>query len=297
MQINRQKIASLGSLDVDLKFLEIGKGRPVISIVTGVHGDETAGLFAIKKLLEKISTVDGLLRIIPSANPFAQATLFRKSLVDGLDLNRVFSKKEKKSLTGMTGELLYSVIKDSDVVIDMHSSKLRTPLMGVLFQHEDMDEKNKKMLNIFSPEQVWVINPEKEKKYSGTMSNKLNKNNIINFGVELEEDFTDEDINNCVKGIINILKEMKMIGGKPCIKKNIPYFRKKFFRTKKSGMFTPLKESFDKIEKDDLLGSLTILPDFKEEKIFAEESGVILQIKKKTMVLPGMSLYSVGTRL
>jgi predicted deacylase len=291
MRVAEKRIDKLGSVEIKLPILTIGEGKPIISIVTGLHGDETTGLFVIKELLKKVNKIKGALRILPCSNPFAQGTRLRRAIIDQTDINRVFTLKGE-NLTKKTAKILLSTIKDSDLVIDLHSSKLETPLMGVLFKGL---EENSKMLKIFNPKQVWVIS-ESEEKYKHTLCTQLNKLGVPNFGVELnkEENFTSEEIIECVNGIINILRGMKMIPGKIKNNKKIPFFTKVSCECASSGIFTPLKNPFDKIKKDDVIGFITSLPSFKEELVKAENKGVLMQVARNKLVLPGQILFSIG---
>lgn len=55
--------------NLKVPYFEVGYGRPLISFVAGIHGDETNSQLVIDRLLEKVKKINsGTIRVIPFAN-------------------------------------------------------------------------------------------------------------------------------------------------------------------------------------------------------------------------------------
>ncbi|MBD3312640.1 hypothetical protein GF352_04280, partial [archaeon] len=274
-ELNKEPVARLGSLEIKLPVLELGAGKPVLTVITGVHGDETTGLFVLKELRDKVKEVRGVLRLIPSANPLAQSLKTRRAPTDYQDLNRSYPVKSNL-LTDKAAEVLASVTRDSDFLIDIHTSKLETPLMGVLFTHSHTNSVSEEMLRVFSPKQVWVIDPVKEVKYKGCLSSYLNELGVPNMGLEInhEESFNSKEVADCVEGVERVMKRLGLLKG-GFNKGKPPFYHKNSYKSDNSGLFKPLKKPFEKVKKGDLVGLLYELPGFKKSRVSAHDDGVL----------------------
>lgn len=104
----------------ELYVIESGKPGPVVLIVGGVHGNETAGYKAARQLCS-FRPDKGTLLVIPEANKLAIAA--KKRVAGGqADLNRSFPTTKNGSATGVLAKSILQVIKDYKVdwVMDMH---------------------------------------------------------------------------------------------------------------------------------------------------------------------------------
>lgn len=295
--LKEELVSNLGSLKIKLPVLELGDSGPVLSVITGVHGDETTGLFVLRALREELKSVKGTLRLVPSANPLAQSLKTRRAFTDQADLNRSYPFKGS-SLTDKTARVLSSIISDSSFVIDLHTSKLETPLMGVLFTHPRTNSVSEEMLRVFAPRQVWVINPVEDEKYKGCLSNYLNKQGVPNMGLEInhEESFSSREVSSCVEGIKRVMKRMGLLKGR--VKEDEPpFYRKKSYRSNHSGLFKQLKKPLETIKEGDLVGLLYRLPGFEKKKVTAHDNGVLMQVLRRKLVMPGQALFSIGSSM
>jgi hypothetical protein len=109
---------------IGLSIGEVGTGDPVGLVTAGIHGDEGPwGAWAIHKMLEQVSLeeLQGTLRVVPVANPFAMQAEARNSPFDELDLNRVFPGNAKGSHTErLAAALVTNAVEGVDVAIDLH---------------------------------------------------------------------------------------------------------------------------------------------------------------------------------
>ena len=117
-------VGFVASLPIRIPVVSIGSGPPILSILCGVHGDETASLM---KRLSVENSLAGSVRIITSANPFAQATHSRATLSDFGNLNREGKGKPDGRPTERLAHTLFEFLRDSTLVIDLHEFKMETP--------------------------------------------------------------------------------------------------------------------------------------------------------------------------
>ncbi|PKM76847.1 MAG: hypothetical protein CVU90_10500 [Firmicutes bacterium HGW-Firmicutes-15] len=103
----------------ELYVIESGVPGPVVMIVGGVHGNETAGYKAADQVKD-YSIQKGTLIVLPQANKRADAAHTRD--IGGADLNRDFptSKSDKPDNTLSTA--IFNVVKEYNVdwLMDMH---------------------------------------------------------------------------------------------------------------------------------------------------------------------------------
>lgn len=118
----RQKVtvAAGTKYATDLYIIDSGKPGPVVMIVGGMHGSETAGYQAANKVTE-YSIKKGKLLVLPEANK--RAVAIKKRLVSGEgDLNRAFPDSSSQSPKNTLSKAIYQVVKDYKVewLMDMH---------------------------------------------------------------------------------------------------------------------------------------------------------------------------------
>jgi len=103
-----------------LYVIKSGKPGPVVLIVGGVHGSETAGYKAARQMCS-VRPSKGTLLVIPEANKLAIAEK-RRVASRQADLNRCFPTTKNGSAKGVLAKSILQVMKDYNVdwVMDMH---------------------------------------------------------------------------------------------------------------------------------------------------------------------------------
>ena len=112
--------SSTGNLDLAVG--EVGDAGPTAFLCAGVHGDEGPwGALALRRVLTlPAGYLRGRLRVVFAANPLAAQADARNAPLDVLDLNRSFPGSEEGSHTERLAAALAPLIKESDVVVDLH---------------------------------------------------------------------------------------------------------------------------------------------------------------------------------
>jgi predicted deacylase len=112
--------------DIDLPLL-IARGAqpgPHVVVLGGVHGDEYEGRAAAALISRDLQSalLRGSVSIIPTANAPACEAGTRTSPIDNLNLARTFPGSPQGSVTERIADVLASLIRQSDFLIDLHSA-------------------------------------------------------------------------------------------------------------------------------------------------------------------------------
>lgn len=284
--------------------LRLGEGKPILTLICGVHGDETSGLLVLHSFLEKFpQKFKGTINIIPSANPLAQLSNFRVWIADPKDLNRTIPGDKVGSLTERMAFQLFNFIKNSDCVIDFHEDRGAITPYGIFLAIGigEVQERSLEYICAYSPRYVWVIRPELEEelKYLRALGPQLCMKGVTNFAVELPPPYRlrEEVIERQVRGIINVMIAMGMLEGKIKVEPDCPVIgNRRCRRADNGGIFIPRIEPAigKQVNRGDVIGEIVCVHDFKTRwEVKLEHSGKLIVVKGKELVNVGDELCCV----
>lgn len=110
---------------------EFGRGKPVLSIVSGLHGDEYNGLYICHLFIEWLRQITrqrgnyvlrGRVRLLPAANPLGLLVGERNWPFDNTDLDRVFPGYSQGETTQRVAHWIFENVRQSLCCVDLHSS-------------------------------------------------------------------------------------------------------------------------------------------------------------------------------
>lgn len=144
----------------DMYIIRSNQPGPVVMVVGGVHGNETAG-YKAAATVKNYTISKGTLLVIPEANKLAVAQ-HRRSAKGGSNLNRDFPQSSSQSADTTLAKAIYSAVKKYDVdwLMDMH---------------EGYDYAKNKSTSSVGQSLIYYPN-SKTKKVAGTIVSKLNGN-------------------------------------------------------------------------------------------------------------------------
>ncbi|MDD2586467.1 MAG: succinylglutamate desuccinylase/aspartoacylase family protein [Syntrophomonadaceae bacterium] len=153
-------LASGTKYATNMYIIRSNKPGPVVMIVGGVHGNETAG-YKAAAAVKDYSIKRGTLLVIPEANKLAVAQ-HRRSAKGGSNLNRAFPQSSSQSADTTLAKAIYSAVKKYDVdwLMDMH---------------EGYDYAKNKSTSSVGQSLIYYPNSA-TKKVAGTIVSKLNRN-------------------------------------------------------------------------------------------------------------------------
>ncbi len=115
---------------VQLQQLEFGRGSQILSVVSGLHGDEYNGLGACARLARFLRQVEtqqtpyrlvGRVRLFSASNALALVTGERNWPVDQTDLNRLFPGYVAGEATQRLAHFIYEAVRSSRLCVAVHS--------------------------------------------------------------------------------------------------------------------------------------------------------------------------------
>ena len=119
-------------LEIPVATIHGAKDGPTFTVMSGMHAGEYAGVLAAQRLITSIvpDELSGRLRVIPVISTRAfMARYMQLSPVDDREVHFYGPGNPDGSYTEFHVDALYSIIKDSDYVIDMHSGEFAQSLM------------------------------------------------------------------------------------------------------------------------------------------------------------------------
>lgn len=291
-------------MDLTMPYLVIGKGKPIVSLLSGVHGGEESGLLIIKNLLDALKSekITGTLKIIPSCNVVAQA--FKTRVVNGFDyadLNRSFPGKKQGNYTQQVAAKIFSLVKDSDCVLDLHTFTMISPLIGILTKSADQqkDDRALTILRSMNLDLIWLLETKVlASSYLGTLGDAFSglKGTYLCLETPNIYRLTPEELTRSTKGIVNLLKQYGIIqnGFVKTKSKEIPVVKRIDQKSESGGLFVPLKGYMQQVKKGDLIGEIYFLKDFKPKDVKATYSGLIMMIRSKSLISSGDKIIAYG---
>lgn len=282
-----------------------GVDGPVVSILSGVHGNELTGILALRGLIRAgLALRRGSVRMLPVANPPAHAADSRTTPADGKNLARVFPGTADGTVTDRLADLITrEIITGSDLLVDLHTS---SPDADMPFFAGCVDDATPhsalalELCHAFGAGVVWThaaLGP-------GRTLSTAHELEIPALYVESPRGgtVTTEHLNAYINGVLRILARMDMIDGAQLppgeptellISGNgdtdvAPIARH-------DGFFVPHVELLDAVLPGDLIG--TLFDDNGEvlDAVRSPSEGVVTVLRTKCLTAAGDNLFEVGT--
>jgi len=262
------------------------KDGPTLTITAGVHGDEVVGIEACYKLSHSIKPVElkGTLVLVPICNPLAYNSRRRTTPMDGLDMNRCFPGKKDDSITyQMAYALFESVITRTNYLIDLHSGSSDFRLAPHVRTNPDsVDAIN--MAKSFNLGRIIL------RRGILTLNASARRIGVPSVCVEVGEGnrMDEEHANLVVSGVINCMKYLKMLKGKPVLKRGQVLLNERVYvRSPAGGLLIPARAEGERVEKGDVIAEVHNLYSGNCTSIRAPTNGFVIGVRKSPQVFTG----------
>jgi predicted deacylase len=296
--VSHLNIGSVGSLPLRIPVVTIGSGEPILSVLCGLHGDETASTFSAHRFMKRLAEgpeLHGTVRLIPAANPFAQATRTRVTVTDWDNLNRTGKGDAAGRLTQRIGNRLFEFLKDSALVIDLHEFRMRTPRMVVYIPTENKEIEQINLANIaaFEPAFVWALTGASSD--SGSLVGALIGAGVPGFGVETSDALviSDEEIERVVAGLCRVAQNLGLLPGTPRTEA-VTAYNTRLVSAEQAGIWHSSRALFETVEAGETIGELIPFPLIDAEPVVTPQAGVLVQLLPRQLVDTGSYLFAVG---
>lgn len=189
---------------------------PRLLLTAGIHGDELNGIAVLHRLAGGIdpAKLAGTLTLVPGLNPPGLLQSARQWTPDwsrsAPNLNRELPGKEGGSaIADFAGRLWSRLLRpNADTAVDLHTQSRGTAYMMFAFASSP---RTRRMAELVAPD---IIKMDKGER--GTVENTLTDDGVPAITLELgrPEIFDDTMITRGEAGLMNLMRELKMLPGK-----------------------------------------------------------------------------------
>ena len=251
--------------------------------MSGLHGNEKTGQLVITELLKQPLNFQGILTILPIANPTGFAQNTREEVVSGLDLNRQFPTTSIDAGIPDNVRTISELTKQHDYVINLHNFST-AGLIQALSNHIGNSDH---VATLFNPEIIRTSPKEAGAKLTGTLSRHLNEARVPYVLIEMpvHTKVTAEQIGRIVLGLQKHLQHCAEYDQvKASLLDLIPKVVIRKVLSDKAGLFIKTKglKLGDKVEKGQPLGTIQDPINDSTSSLPSPYSGIVCEMDDYT---------------
>ncbi len=301
---------------------EFGRGKPILSVVSGLHGDEYDGVYVCHRLIQWLRTAEGRsgpyrlrgrVRVIPAVNPAGLLVSARNWPFDNTDLDRVFPGYAQGETSQRLASWVFELIRHSDCCIDIHGSGQLAEMPQVQIYHGQ--PRALELAKAMGLPLIWVrrltANSEMAPQalevpgnVQGTLAYNLFQNGIDVMVVRAGQGYP-LDFNRSTQVLDSLVRLMLQLGvvqgplpNEPgsaapevCSTETI-----KLIYAERPGLFVPTTVSGSRLRAGDLLGEIIDpLKGEVVETIAAPSEGILISLRNHPVVLQASLIARIGT--
>lgn len=270
---------------------------PTLLLVAGIHGNELNGVEIIRELLAKKYTrpEKGMVICIPTLNIFGFINQTRE-FPDGKDLNRMFPGSKKGSLASIFAHhMMTEIIPHADYCIDFHTGggrRFNSSQIRIFKDESDLLE----LAKTFNPRFV-VYARHREKSFREAASAAGKKVLLFEGGKSL--DFNQRITNRAVCGTIKVMHHLGMRDFSREIEtfsfpSSVVVNESTWVRARQGGLFRFFVKDGAKVEKGQVIGTVSDPYGRYEFKVKIPHSGYIIGLNHAAVVYKGDALVHLG---
>jgi predicted deacylase len=269
------------------------KPGPKVWLDAALHGDELNGMEAIRLALREIhpEILSGTVIAVPVVNVFG-FVLQNRYLPDRRDLNRCFPGSARGSLAGRLAHLfLQEVVSQCNYGLDLHTGSLHRGNLPQVRGALDHPETRRIAEAFGAPLMI------SSKTIKGSLRAAARRRGIPILVYEAGEPlrFHQEAIDTGRRGILRVLQVLDMLPGKP--EPLPPAFEAastRWLRASKSGIFRPAIKLGSRVDKGQVLATISDFHIPRERAITAPNEGLIIGITNNPLVHRGDALIHLA---
>jgi hypothetical protein len=285
---------SVSEIKIPVTVINGTEDGPLLGIVAGEHGCEYPGILTAAKLSREISPkkLSGGVVILPIVN--IPSFENRSMWVNPIDQDRLWDKYPGKLDGTMSQIMVYNVFNEiilkCDYVLQLHSGDLNEALYPHVIFRKTGKQKTDQIINdLVSLFDVQYALEYHEPEGNGTLMVEASKRDIPTIVLEAGQKglLEENDVNLFYNGIINVMKYLKMINGKPKFYKPTILKGAVDILSKHGGILYSHVKLGSIVKKGDLLGEIWNVRGEVLEQLRAPIDGVALAHVTWAAVDPG----------
>jgi hypothetical protein len=285
---------SVSEIKIPVTVINGTEDGPLLGIVAGEHGCEYPGILSAAKLSREISPkkLSGGVVILPVVN--IPSFENRSMWVNPIDQDRLWDKYPGKLDGTMSQIMVYNVFNEiilkCDYVLQLHSGDLNEALYPHIIFRKTGKQKTDQIINdLVSLFDMQYALEYHEQEGNGTLMVEASKRDIPTIVLEAGQKglLEENDVNLFYNGIINVMKYLKMINGKPKFYKPTILKGAVDILSKHGGILYSHVKLGSIVKKGDLLGEIWNVRGEVLEQLRAPIDGVALAHVTWAAVDPG----------
>jgi predicted deacylase len=270
---------------------------PVLLLTASIHGDELNGVEIVRELLAKKYTRPdaGMVISIPTVNIFGFINQTRE-FPDGKDLNRAFPGSTKGSLASIFAHhLMNEILPHVDYCIDFHTGGARRFNSSQIRVSKD-NEELLQLARVFNPRFI-VYAAQRDKSFREAASKRGKK--VMLFEGGKSHDFNQRITKRGVFGTLRVMHHLGMRDFSAEMEQNgypPPVIIKEstWVRARQGGLFRFFVKDGSKVEKGQVVGTISDPYGKYEFKVKIPHSGYIIGLNHAPVVYKGDALLHLG---
>ena len=282
-------------MDLPIRIIRGKKDGPIVFISAAVHGDELNGIEIIRRFrkLSILKRLKGTVVLIPIVNIYGVTTLSRY-MPDRRDLNRSFPGSKKGSLASRIAKIFFDeIVSKCDFGIDLHTASIHKSNFPQIRTNLNNDFTHNLAKAFEAP---LVLHSELR---DGSLRAEALEKDIPVLLYEAGEAlrFDETSIRIGVKGIVNVLRELKMlpiVNKKRKFKNPIIARSSQWIRSTESGIIRTIKGLGDTVKKDEIIAYVDEPLDDDSFEIKATFSGVIIGKSEIPLIQEGDAIFHIA---
>lgn len=298
VNIDIAKLHTRTPLDVPVIIQRAKKEGPNVLIIGGIHGDEVNGVEIVRQIIKNKYNVPerGMVICIPVINIFGFLNQTRE-FPDGRDLNRSFPGSTKGSLASRFAHFLVKEIcPHVDYILDFHTGGAQRFNYSQI-RINNSDAEAFELAKVFGTK--FILKSDIRDKSFRDIATGLGKKVLMFEGgksMNLDKKVTQSGL----EGTIRLLHQLELrdyseqISSFDKQEKQFLITQSSWVRAKYSGMYRSYKSIGTKVNKGDLIGSITDPYGDFEYKIKAPWSGYIICSNHSPMVNQGDAITHIS---
>lgn len=268
---------------------------PRACVVTGIHGDELEGQFAVFELArilrEGREHLSGIVDIYPAANPMGVGALERGIPQFDLDMNRIFPGNNSASPFETMAAELVADVSGAVVAFDLHASNIFLCEIPQIRINELWEDKLTPLARLANVDLVWIHGNATVLK--GTFAYSMNDIGVPTLVVEagVGMRITQEVGSQLAQGMLGVLRELGIWSG-PVAELREPAISSdrsvSYLNAGSAGIFVPLLKLGEAIREGDVVGSIIDCGAGEViEELRAPADGLLFTLREYPVVYPG----------
>ena len=273
---------AVSSIEVPITIINGSKKGPILCAIAGEHGNEYAGIETCIRLSKDVSPRElaGALILVPIVNTssFQERSPYVNP-IDRVNISNVWPGKPDGSITEIVAYNVFNhIIARSNYLIRLHGGDICESMVPCVYystiKRDYVDKMAKQLATMFGMEYVIEYSPPPKLHLE---AGKLGIPTILPEAGH-EGKLQEKDVKLLYKGILNLMKYLHMMPGKPDteVKPKIVDANKMVYVTSRtSGLFYSNVEVGDMISKGDVIGEVRNIKGECMEKIIAPINGKV----------------------